>query len=44
MEYVADEDVVTPAWSPSDLVPSPERFSEWVFNTGDEMGALKRHD
>ncbi len=42
MEYVADEDVVTPAWQPSDLTPSPERFSEWAFHNGDEMGALKK--
>jgi catechol 2,3-dioxygenase-like lactoylglutathione lyase family enzyme len=41
LEYVADEDVVTPAWTPSELTPSPERFSEWVFHTGAEMGALK---
>lgn len=42
MEYVADEDIVTPAWQPSDLIPSPERFSEWVFHTKDEMGSLKK--
>ena len=41
LEYVADEDVVTPAWTPSELTPSPERFSEWVFHTGAEMGALR---
>ena len=42
MEYVADEDIVTPEWKPSELVPSPEKFSEWVFSTGQEMGALKK--
>ena len=42
LEYVADEDGVTTAWQPSDLIPSPERFSEWVFHTGDEMGALAK--
>ncbi len=43
MEYVADEDVVTPAWTPTEMTPSPERFSEWVFHTKGEMGALKKH-
>ena len=43
LEYVADEDVVTPAWIPSELTPSPERFSEWVFHTGAEMGALREN-
>jgi catechol 2,3-dioxygenase-like lactoylglutathione lyase family enzyme len=43
LEYVADEDVVTPAWEPSELSPSPERFSEWVFHTGGELGTLKEH-
>lgn len=42
MEYVADEDIVTPAWQPSELIPSPERFSEWVFHSKNELGALKR--
>ncbi len=42
MEYVADEDIVTPAWTPSELIPSPEKFSEWVFHNKDEMGALKK--
>lgn len=42
MEYVADEDIVTPAWEASDLVPSPEKFSEWVFHSSGEMGALKK--
>lgn len=41
LEYVADEDVITPAWTPSELAPSPERFSEWVFHTGSAMGALR---
>jgi catechol 2,3-dioxygenase-like lactoylglutathione lyase family enzyme len=42
MEYVADEDIVTPAWETKDLVPSPEKFSEWAFQNGSEMGALKK--
>jgi catechol 2,3-dioxygenase-like lactoylglutathione lyase family enzyme len=42
MEYVADEDIVTPAWQPSELIASPEKFSEWVFHTKDELGALKK--
>ena len=43
MEYVADEDQLTPAWQPSELEPSPARFSEWAFHNGNEMGALKKH-
>ena len=43
MEYVADEDQLTPAWQPSELEPSPARFSEWAFHNGGEMGALKKH-
>ena len=42
MEYVADEDVVTPDWKTSDMIPSPEKFSEWAFHNGKEMGALKK--
>lgn len=42
MEYVADEDIVTPAWETKDLVPSPEKFSEWAFHNGNQMGALKK--
>ncbi len=42
MEYVADEDVVTPDWKTSDLIPSPEKFSEWAFHNGAEMGSLKK--
>ncbi len=42
MEYVADEDIVTPAWAPSELTPSPEKFSEWVFHSKNEMGVLKK--
>ena len=43
MEYVADEDELTPSWVPSEFEPSPARFSEWAFHTGSEMGALKKH-
>jgi catechol 2,3-dioxygenase-like lactoylglutathione lyase family enzyme len=42
MEYVADEDIVTPAWETKDMVPSPEKFSEWAFHNGQEMGALRK--
>ena len=42
MEYVADEDIVTPDWPTADLIPSPEKFSEWAFQNGNEMGALKK--
>lgn len=42
MEYVADEDIVTPAWEVKDMTPSPEKFSEWAFHNGSEMGALKK--
>lgn len=42
MEYVADEDIVTPAWETKEMVPSPEKFSEWAFHNGNEMGALKK--
>lgn len=42
MEYVADEDIVTPAWETKDLVPSPEKFSEWAFHNGNQMGSLKK--
>jgi hypothetical protein len=33
-EYYADEDHVTPAWQPRELVPSPENFAEWAVTGG----------
>ncbi len=42
MEYVADEDIVTPAWEVKEMIPSPDKFSEWAFHNGNEMGALKK--
>jgi len=32
-EYAADEDMVTAKWRPRRFVMSPEKFSEWRFNT-----------
>jgi catechol 2,3-dioxygenase-like lactoylglutathione lyase family enzyme len=40
-EYYADEDYLTPAWQPRDLVPSPENFAEWAV-TGGIDGASRR--
>ncbi len=42
MEYVADEDIVTPAWEVKEMMPAPEKFSEWAFHNGNEMGSLKK--